>query len=82
MNPVTINDRVKNVMSLVFGLPVEQVDEDLKPEDVENWDSVNHLNLVTALEEEFGVEFDEQQIPLLTSLQVIVGEIRSLGGHD
>jgi acyl carrier protein len=82
MKPLTISDRVKKIMGLVFGLPMERVDENLRPSDVETWDSVNHLNLVASLEEEFGVEFDEQQIPVLTGLHAIVDAIRSLVEHD
>jgi len=34
---------------------------------VEEWDSLSHLNLVMALEEEFGLEFDPDDIAALFS---------------
>jgi len=46
---------------------------------VENWDSVQNLNLVLALEEEYGVQFapeDLDQVKTLGSLARIVNARR------
>jgi len=32
------------------------------PETIENWDSVHHLNLVLALEEEYGFQFSPEEM--------------------
>jgi acyl carrier protein len=34
-----------------------EVTPESSPESVESWDSVQHLNLVLALEEEYGIQF-------------------------
>ena len=49
------------------------------PETVENWDSVQHLNLVLALEEEYGFEFspeDMDQAKTVGSLAQLVSAKR------
>jgi acyl carrier protein len=49
------------------------------PETIENWDSVHHLNLVLALEEEYGFEFlpeEMDQAKTVGSLALIVSARR------
>jgi acyl carrier protein len=41
---------------------------DLKIGDVEQWDSVAHLDLLSEVEREFGVRFDLEEMTALTSL--------------
>jgi acyl carrier protein len=38
------------------------VTPDSSPETIESWDSVHHLNLVLALEEEYGFEFSPEEM--------------------
>lgn len=51
--------------------------EDLNREDVEEWDSLNHIRLLTALETHFGFQFDLDEIGNLTSVSAIVDVIDS-----
>ena len=55
-------DRIKNVMSLVFELPIKDINKNSSPETIETWDSLKHMNLVVALEEEFKIEFSDDEI--------------------
>ncbi len=38
---------------------------------IATWDSLNHMNLIVALEEEFNVRFSEEEINELLSLDLI-----------
>jgi acyl carrier protein len=49
---------VEEVVSRVFGADPGSLDDGSSPESVEGWDSMGHLNLVAALEQEFGVSID------------------------
>jgi acyl carrier protein len=49
---------VEEVVSRVFGVDPGSLDDGSSPETVEGWDSMGHLNLVAALEQEFGVSID------------------------
>ena len=51
------------------------------PETIENWDSVHHLNLVLALEEEYGFEFlpeEMDQAKTVGSLALVVSARRGV----
>jgi acyl carrier protein len=49
-------------------LRADEYRPDLKIGDVEKWDSVAHLDLISELEREFGVRFDLEDMATLTSL--------------
>lgn len=42
------------------------------------WDAASHVNILTALEEEFCVRFDARQIATMTDLGAIVRAVREL----
>ena len=46
---------------------------------MESWDSVGHLNLVLALEQQFGVTFEEEQIADLVTVDAIVQAVSNPG---
>ena len=50
-----MRNELKEVFSDTFGLRPEDVSDNLTSDTMDNWDSLNHLRLVTAIEEAFGV---------------------------
>ena len=42
-------------VSAVLGVAPQTVTDDLSSETIDTWDSLNHINLISALEQEFGV---------------------------
>ena len=67
-----IGDRIKNVMSAVFEIPTGEIDDESSPDTIESWDSLKHMNLVVALEEEFNVEFTDNNIIELINMKLIM----------
>lgn len=53
--------KLKKVLADIFKIEVTAVNEDTSVDTVDRWDSLNHLNLILALESEFGVSFSEEQ---------------------
>ena len=66
-----IEDRIKNVMSAVFEISIEEINDESSPDTIELWDSLRHLNLVIALEEEFNVQFTDDNLIELINLKLI-----------
>ena len=66
-----VEQRIKEIMSEVFQVPVEDIRPDTSPEEVENWDSLTHLNMVLALEEEFSIRFESEQVVEMLSFELI-----------
>jgi acyl carrier protein len=66
-----LDNHIKNVMSAVFEIPIEEINEDTSPDNVGSWDSLKHMNLVVALEEEYDIEFIEEEIVEMMNLSQI-----------
>jgi acyl carrier protein len=65
-------ERTCAITADIFGVPAEQVGPQSSPDTIETWDSINHLNLVLALEQEFGIQFTPEEIEQLLSVELIV----------
>ncbi|GAA1953016.1 acyl carrier protein [Amycolatopsis minnesotensis] len=52
--------------------------ENLKYRDIEAWDSVGHMALVAAIEDEFDVQFDTDQVIDMSSFKVAVDMVKDL----
>ena len=52
-----IYERLNGVFRNVFDDDSITVNEDTTADDIEDWDSLNHITLVDAVESEFGVRF-------------------------
>ena len=63
--------KIKQVMSAVFEIPLESIAEDASSDNIENWDSLRHLNLILALEEEFGVSIQDEEVGNLVNYKLI-----------
>ena len=49
---------VEEVVAQVFGADPGSIDASSTPESVEGWDSMGHLNLISALEKQFNISID------------------------
>lgn len=63
--------RIIEVVAKVFALPSETVARGISPESVATWDSERHVQLVVALEDEFGCMFEPDEVGELISLESI-----------
>lgn len=75
-----VESRVRRMVADVLGVPQAQVTRDTSPESVEAWDSVQHLNIVLSLEQEFGVSVPPEDIDRLKSVGDIVDMVQRTSG--
>lgn len=62
---------VEEVVSEVFGVERESVNDSSCPETVDGWDSMGHVNLLVALEEHFNVSIDIGDVIEMVSVRKI-----------
>ena len=66
-----MNNLQKYIVAFTSTLLVdESALANLKYQDIETWDSVGHMSLMTALEEAFGIELDIDDIIEFSSYEV------------
>ena len=66
-----MEDKINEVISNIFGTPLNEINGQSSPDTIENWDSINHMKLITALEEEFDVEFTDEEILEMQNVKLI-----------
>lgn len=71
------SDKVLLTMSKVFNIPSEDLGDNPALGEIEGWDSMNHITLITALEKEFKVRFDDDDFESMVNLENIVSIIDS-----
>jgi acyl carrier protein len=64
--------RVRELLAQVLDVPATSVGPEFSAGSSSAWTSLNHLMLMSQLENEFGVVFSNQEIRELTSFTAIV----------
>jgi acyl carrier protein len=75
-----MSDQIKAIMAQIFGVSAESIISTSSPESIPQWDSLKHMQLIMALEDELEMQFDDEMIPGLLSYEAIekaVQEVRS-----
>ncbi len=61
-------DQVAAILSDVLDIPTEAITRETSPDTTDSWDSIRHLNVVMAIEEEFSIVLTpEEQIEMLSA---------------
>jgi acyl carrier protein len=68
----TIESRVCEIASSLFNVPAAELTGESSAETVEAWDSLQQLNLVLAVEQEFDVGLEPEDIERMGSIAGIV----------
>jgi acyl carrier protein len=75
MQQEEIYRRLTDIMRDVFDDENLLATPDMTAHDVKEWDSVNHITLVVAVEEEFGVKFKSAELEKMKNVGQMVEQI-------
>jgi acyl carrier protein len=64
-------DTLKQVIATMLKLDYSSITDDSSMDNIPNWDSLHHMNLVLALEEEFKVSIPDDDAGNITSYRLI-----------
>ena len=64
-------DKINEIIIDTLKVSKEQTELNLGMDDVANWDSLTHMNLIVAIEDEFGIEISGDDIAEMTSFESI-----------
>jgi len=57
-----VEKKLKEIMSIVFNEPIENINDKSSFESIDKWDSLAHLNLIIAIEESFNVKLSDNEV--------------------
>ena len=72
-----IYERLNNVFRDVFDDESIIVKPETTSKDIEDWDSLEHINLVVAVEQEFGIKFNMNEVTTMKNVREMVDIIKS-----
>lgn len=64
-------------MANIFGIDGNLINNNSSPDNIDNWDSLKHMSLIVALEEEFETEFSDDEIFNTMSYSLIVDALET-----
>lgn len=62
---MNVKDGVTEILQDVFDDPSMEVTDELTADDVERWDSLEHINIIIATENRFGIKFTTAEMSRL-----------------
>ncbi len=81
MQQQEIYTRLTEIMRDVFDDETLVATPEMTAHDVKEWDSVNHITLVVAVEEEFGVKFKSAELEKMKNVGQMAEQIeKKIGG--
>ena len=57
-----MEDILKNIIADILSVKLEIINDEMTFENTEAWDSLKHMEMIAALEEEFEIEFTADEI--------------------
>ena len=66
-----LENRIKEVMSIVFEIEGNTINDESSPDNIPNWDSLKHMMLIGALEDEFEIYFTNEEMMELLNFKLI-----------
>lgn len=69
---MNVSEQIRTMASDIFGVPADKITPASTPETIETWDSIQHLNLVLALEEKFGLQLSPEEIEQMKSIGDVI----------
>ena len=72
-------ERLNKVFQEVFDDETIEVNDDTTSEDIDDWDSFEHINLIVAVEEEFSIKIPMGKVVTMKNVGEMAGIILQLG---
>jgi len=76
---IRMNEQLQQLIAKILLIDLEEISPALQRDDVEDWDSMTHLVLVSDIEHEFGVSFSDEEVVEISSVADIVALLSAKG---
>ncbi len=77
-----MTDRLAEVFALVLKVPADRLSDQTSPDNTPSWDSLAAMELVSQIEETFGVQLSTREIMKMRSLGLARALLRGKGVPD
>lgn len=77
---LTVEENLRAIVADILDLDSSAISLDLSRQTAETWDSLSHLRLITAVEEEFGISLTMEEIESTDSLVRLLELVEARSG--
>ncbi len=77
MSREEIMEKVNEIFRDVFDDDTLVITDETNSDDIEDWDSLEHISLIISMEKEFGLKFDIKEVNKLENVGQMVDMIRN-----
>tara|TARA_Y100000815_G_scaffold233710_1_gene225341 strand:+ start:203 stop:442 length:240 start_codon:yes stop_codon:yes gene_type:complete len=74
-----MSEKLYNIISKVFSVPISEINDESSPETIESWDSFLGLVLIDELESNFNVQFSLSEIVDIKTIKQIKNILKNHG---
>lgn len=64
-------EKINEIIVTVFKIDPKEVEKNLGMDDVGNWDSITHMDLIVSIEEQMNIELSGDDIADMTTFDTI-----------
>jgi acyl carrier protein len=75
MDREVILKNVEEICKDIFDFEDLKINTTTEPSDISQWDSLNHLNLISSIEEDFSIKFNFEEISSVKNIGDIINLI-------
>ncbi len=79
MSVEPVPSSLRELLADILEVSPDDIRLETSTESIETWDSFRHLQLILAIEGEYGVQFDPQRVADLTTVEMILSDLRAKG---
>lgn len=77
MDDAALRQRLNDIFCEVFDDDSIRITDEMTAQDVEEWDSLNHINLIVAVQRSFKIKFTVGEVNNLANVGEFIDLIRS-----
>jgi len=67
-------DKLYDIISKIFVIEKDKINDSLSNDKISNWDSMNHLLLISELESNFNISIDDKEVMSIKT----IGDIKKV----
>jgi acyl carrier protein len=74
---MTVRDKTLSVIAAILHVNPASLSDSSSPDTIESWDSLQHTQLILALEEEFTIAFTVDEFEALQTVGALVASVEA-----
>ena len=71
-----LKNKLEEIFRETFDDETISLNDEMSADDIENWDSLNHVKLILACEETFNIKFETQEVDDLKKVKDLISLIK------